>query len=284
MRRAIAIAVGVAAGVALGLAIPVFASRNSAGTYSLPGDPFVAGTSISSAAMNAKFSDVATELTNSLDRNGRGGMQAPLRTPDGSVSAPAHSFNLQTNSGLYRAGTSDFRMSVNGVDAQAWTASGTTFSVPVTLPAGTVTKAQQAAVGQQLSASSGPNDVFGTTTPTDVTNLSVTITTSGRPVVIELVPDGSTTTSALLFVSSNFAQSPWVRADFYVCRGATIVGRTVLAVGPTDGVYTLYAPPGALRVIDVPAAGTYTYKVQVAPFAASIHAGAVYSKLLAYEL
>jgi len=49
-------------------------SRNSAGEYSLPaGNPVAASTVISSTWANPTMEDVANEITNSLDRNGRGG-------------------------------------------------------------------------------------------------------------------------------------------------------------------------------------------------------------------
>lgn len=46
--------------------------------YTLPEPPFVPQTSISSAAMNSDLSDIADALTNSLARNGAGGMTAVL--------------------------------------------------------------------------------------------------------------------------------------------------------------------------------------------------------------
>ena len=53
--------------------------RNSSGTYtSPPGDAAVSGATISSVAYNGQNSDFASEVTNSLDRLGRGGMQANL--------------------------------------------------------------------------------------------------------------------------------------------------------------------------------------------------------------
>ena len=92
-------------------------ARNSSGTYSLPaGNPVVTGTVISSAWANTTLSDLATEITNSLDRSGRGGMTAPILVPDGTVAAPAHSFTNETGSGLYRAAAGDIRLAVLGVD------------------------------------------------------------------------------------------------------------------------------------------------------------------------
>ena len=55
--------------------------RNSAGTYSLPAsdvNPPVSNTVIDPVAFAAQNIDIATELTNSVDRLGRGAMQASL--------------------------------------------------------------------------------------------------------------------------------------------------------------------------------------------------------------
>lgn len=125
------------------------ASRNSSGTYSLPsGNPVVSGTTITSTLANATLSDIGTELTNSLDRGGRGAMTAPLRLSSGSVSAPSLAFSADTNSGLYRAGSHDVRLSINGSDSQTWTTTGTTV-------AGTATVTGASTLTGQVSASNG---------------------------------------------------------------------------------------------------------------------------------
>lgn len=47
-----------------------------------------------------------------------------IQMPDGAVSAPAYSNVNETNSGWYRAGTQDFRLSINGVDTLQVTGTG----------------------------------------------------------------------------------------------------------------------------------------------------------------
>lgn len=89
------------------------ASRNASGTYSTP-NTFVTGTVISSTAVNANFSDIATEMTDSLDRSGKGGMLAALRGIDGTVAAPAFSWTSETGTGLYRIGSSDVGFAISG--------------------------------------------------------------------------------------------------------------------------------------------------------------------------
>ena len=46
-------------------------ARNGSGTYSLPEDPFVFDTVIEETKVNANFSDIATEISNSIDKDGQ---------------------------------------------------------------------------------------------------------------------------------------------------------------------------------------------------------------------
>jgi len=104
--------------------------RNGSGTYTLPGgNPVEPNTVIEADWANTTLEDIADELTNSLSRNGNGGMLAPFRLFDGNASAPGLSFLLETTSGFYRPtagelwcsmlGTPVFRVTVNGLALSA---------------------------------------------------------------------------------------------------------------------------------------------------------------------
>lgn len=75
--------------------------RNGSGTYSLPEAPFVSGTTISSAAVNDDFSDIATALTGSLAANGETVITGQLKFPAGSALTPSHTFAGELTSGMY---------------------------------------------------------------------------------------------------------------------------------------------------------------------------------------
>jgi hypothetical protein len=110
------------------------AARNSGGTYALPaGNPVTSGTAISSVTHNNTMSDIATELTNSLDRGGRGAMTAGLPGYAGTVSLPGYTFSGATDNGLYLIGTDNVGMSINGVKTQEWSTSGSAFTKTVTI-------------------------------------------------------------------------------------------------------------------------------------------------------
>lgn len=106
-------------------------SRDSNGNYTLPGayNPVVAGTVITDLWANTTLDDVKVALTDSLSRSGKGGMTAPFRLTDGTVSAPAFSFNTETTTGFYRAAAGDIRITVQGADAAQFTASNIRFKI-----------------------------------------------------------------------------------------------------------------------------------------------------------
>jgi len=131
------------------------------------------------------------------------------------------------------------------------------YSTPVgSLSTGGITRAAMVAVGQQVSSSSG-TFVTSSTSRVDVTNLTVTITTTGRPVILKIVSDGSLASECYIARSSATHS-----ANLYLMRGATdisihniyILANGATAVGQTFSVYDH---------VDVVAAGTYTYKYQV---------------------
>lgn len=115
MRKFLATVLGVALALTATVAL---AGRNSSGTMSFTsvagGYPFQSGQTISSSGVNSNFSELATELSDSLSRSGKGGMSAPLRCADGTAAAPAFSWTSDTNTGLYRLGADDLGISVGG--------------------------------------------------------------------------------------------------------------------------------------------------------------------------
>lgn len=79
-------------------------SRNGAGVYSLPaGNPVIPFTTITTSWANSTLTDMATALTDSLDRNGTGGMLAALKAFDGVLATPGITWGSDTDSGFYRS-------------------------------------------------------------------------------------------------------------------------------------------------------------------------------------
>lgn len=92
----------------------------------------------------------------------------------------------------------------------------------------------------------------------DVTNLSVSITTTGAPVEAYLTTDGAASSQIgfLLNGTSGFSELKLV-------RGATDIGKQLFAAsGATAATFGVTVPPSSFKYFDTPAAGTYTYKIQ----------------------
>ena len=104
-------------------------SRNASGTYTLPtGNPVVSGTDITVTWGNNTMNDIATEMTDSLSRSGKGGMLAPLTFFDGSVSVPGISWVSDANTGFYRIGADNMAMTAGGVQIVDYANNAFTFS------------------------------------------------------------------------------------------------------------------------------------------------------------
>lgn len=124
-------------------------SRNSSGNYTLPtGNPVVPGTTISTVWANATLGDLSSEMTDSLNRSGKGAMLAPLKATDGTVAAPSLTFANDPDTGVYRVSDNVVAVGANATQVQRWTTTGTT--IPGTVAVGgaaTITGAGSFAAG-----------------------------------------------------------------------------------------------------------------------------------------
>jgi hypothetical protein len=120
--------------------------------------------------------------------------------------------------------------------------------------------------GVAISNSSG-NFSTGSTSPVNVTNLSVQLVTSGRPVQILLISDGSSN-PAEIFTSAAEGQINYSNAS-------GIIGSYF--IGPTNGVNN------PILMLDTPAAGTQNYSIQIYSVSSGT-TGCKFYKLVAYEL
>lgn len=140
---------------------------------------------------------------------------------------------------------------------------------------GGVTRAKQAAVGQQVSSSSG-SFTTASTSAVAVTNLNVSITTIGRPVVLSIQPDGTDIPPGSSIGNTRAADATYVQ----IKRGSTVIGTWTTQPNGSSG----WATGVSMTMIDAPAAGTYTYTVYCA-VSTALGTGAVTNMvLMAYEL
>ena len=76
-------------------------ARNGSGTMSII-NSFSANTTIESAKVNANFTDIASEITGSLPRNGEAGMTGQFKAADGTSALPGITFSSDPDLGFYR--------------------------------------------------------------------------------------------------------------------------------------------------------------------------------------
>lgn len=122
-----------------------------------------------------------------------------------------------------------------------------------------ITKPKLAAADYQLSASCGSFSTSSTSF-VDVTNLSVTYTGTGRPLILKIIPDGSTLSYYQFSGSANLTKE----IDVQILSGSTVIYGTVLSftLAATSTMTDFKLMP-VLETTIFPAAGSNTYKVQI---------------------
>lgn len=147
-----------------------------------------------------------------------------------------------------------------------------------------VTKEKLAALGHQISSAT----VLTNTTSTsavDISPLSVTITTTGRPVFIGLVGDFGAGTGNRIVIGSS-ASDTSITAEINIVRGATTILNSqfgIVVLSSTNNI-SVTLPASSVWHIDTPAAGTYTYKIQANVSGANESLTLARLRLIAFEL
>jgi hypothetical protein len=94
--------------------------RDANGVYSLPQPPVATGTVILETWANGTMDDIEDELTDSLDRYGRGGMLVAFENIDGTIDFPGIGFAAEPSVGLRRSAPGVMNASIGGVDVAKW--------------------------------------------------------------------------------------------------------------------------------------------------------------------
>ena len=112
--------------------------------------------------------------------------------------------------------------------------------------------------GIAISPSCGVFTSPAPSTPTLISNFSVTITTQGNPVEISFASDGST--NEAIFFCSSVANSD---VTLNLVRDGNFVVPQELQAGAGSTATIVYQPPGIFRFLDFPTAGIHNYQVQI---------------------
>lgn len=175
--------------------------RNGSGTHSIP-NSFSSGTTISSSAVNANFTDIATEITGSLPRDGQAAMTGQFQATAGSATSPGIAFSGDTNTGVFRKAADTLGLAAGGTEiasatSTAFTITGlTATSAALTTPtiagatlsgtmAGTPTFSGAVTFGAAPTLSDGLTVSAGTTTipSINIENADTTITRASAGVI-----------------------------------------------------------------------------------------------------
>lgn len=170
--------------------------RNASGTYTLPLPPVVPNTVIDSSWANDTMDDLAAAITNSLDRNGNGGMIAPFRVVDGTEAAPGFAYVAETGSGVFRETTGVVGLSILGTAKQYWTSAGSTIDTNLNV--------------------NGNLGVFGNMGVTGDVTIDGILTLPIGVVGNVLLPDGTAASPSLAFVNSLGSGLWWNDATDYM--------------------------------------------------------------------
>jgi len=146
-----------------------------------------------------------------------------------------------------------------------------------------VPRAKLVSVNYGLSASSGVTGIAAVNNAmTAVQNMSVTLTTTGKPVMLRIIIDGADhtadtqKTSQICGTNNNY---DGIKIGVY--RDAALVGYGIVTAANSSGYYGLNKE---FSFIDTPNAGTYTYSVKVGKSITNETVYVYYYKLLAVEL
>lgn len=125
----------------------------------------------------------------------------------------------------------------------------------------------------------------------DVTGGTCTIVTSGRPVLVTIVPQAAAAKDSLVTASTGLSVSDRLNtANVRLIRGATTVGdlkiensfNTVPDPAGSNSI-SLAVPGGAFIWLDTPSAGSQVYKIQ-ASYSSNSTGGTIDGRLMAIEL
>lgn len=91
-------------------------SRNGSGVMSIT-YTFAPGETITAAKFNTNYSEIVSEITNSVAADGQTSMTGPLKASSGTAAAPSHTFAADTDTGMYRRGANQVGFSTGGTAA-----------------------------------------------------------------------------------------------------------------------------------------------------------------------
>lgn len=190
--------------------------RASDGTVTLvAGNPVIAGTAISADVMNATLADIAAMLQDSLSRSGKGGLSVPWLLTKGTASAPALAFSGDEDTGVNSDTANQVDLVAGGSVRVSATTSGATVTGTLGVSGAATFDSTVGVTGvatftatpvltngisgiRVADVPAAPSEIaaaatgsFSTASATDVlvSNQTILIDATGRPIIVMLVPE-----------------------------------------------------------------------------------------------
>jgi len=126
-------------------------ARNGSGTMSIL-NSFTSGETISSDDMDANFSDIASEITNSVAKDGQTTMTGQFKAASGTVSLPGITFGSDTDVGFYRIGADNIGLAIGGAIALDVDSNSLNMASGFTIAAQAITATTVTPSGQVVSS------------------------------------------------------------------------------------------------------------------------------------
>lgn len=158
----------------------------SSGTYTLPANSHaVSGNTISSTYFNGMIDDLATEMTNSLPRDGQAAMTGVLKGTDGTVANPSYTFGSDPDTGFYSYAANTIGVTVNGAALGRFDSTGWIGNVTGNISGGVVSYKDYATVASATTTDIGAatSNLVSITGTTTITGLGTVAAGTFREVV-----------------------------------------------------------------------------------------------------
>ena len=251
------------------------------------------GTDLTEAQLDAALDSIETWANGSVDStNIAASGVGTTQLAASAVTASKLATDAVTTAKILDGAVTGAKLDTTAADASTLEVSGGSMRIKdlgvttAKINTGAVTQAKRAALGQQVSSSSGAYTSTSTSF-TAVTNLSATLTTTGRPVWVGLVSDGGGSNSYLYASNNGAGGGGAATANFQIKQDSTVIANTKISTTVGANVSGVEVPSGSIWHIYVPSAGTYTFTLEgkaVNPTFGAVTFGVYQAKLVAYEL
>jgi len=138
------------------------------------------------------------------------------------------------------------------------------------------------AAGPVISSSSG-TFTTSSTSYVDVTNLTVTIMATGRPMVVSLIPVAGSSGGSIYVTST--VSGPSAVGRIQITQDSVDIGGSVMQISSSGAISpVLQIPSGSIHTVIIPSAGSRVYTIRCCVDSSDYRVGVDDCRLVAYEI